>query len=188
MWSEAVAWHVHQDLVRVVETRDVELAELLGIPDEGRTQSDAELLELLGDDIAHLARDGLMSRVHLLVHETELDAATGAYRLLHRATYEAGEPRSARGEGSRRSGGLLRAADLASGGFAMLIGWHAGADPEQRERVTNPAYNLDWRAPEGRYDRVTLVRYRDGSLTADGAAIVRRGEEAVAAALRYLDE
>ena len=43
-------------------------------------------------------------------------------------------------------------------------------------------------APDRRYDRTTLVKYRDGSLTADGATIVRRGEEATPGALRYLDD
>jgi hypothetical protein len=185
--SEAVAWYVHEDLASFVDSQHIDLAEVLGIPYDQRSFTNAELIELLCDDIAHLLREGLVERVHLLLYHAEKDLTTNAYPLLYKATYEISLQRGLQTEGPTRRGGLLRPPDFAAGEFAILVDWHPDADRERRRRVSYPSYNLNWISPDRSYDRTTLVRYRDGSLTADGAMIVRRGEEATAASLRYLD-
>lgn len=186
--SEAVAWYVHEDLLSFVSSQDVDLSEALGIPHEQRSYANHELVELLCDDIAHMLRDGLVSRLHLLVHDPQLDPSTKAYPLLYKATYEISLQRSLATEAARRRGGLLQAPEFAGGRFAILIHWHPDADPERRRHVCYPRYNLNWVAPDRSFDGTSLVHYRDGSLTADGATIVRRGEEATPGALRYLDD
>jgi hypothetical protein len=185
--SEAVAWYLHEDLRRFVDSQQVNLSELLGIPDAEPTHTDDELVELLCDDIAHMLRDGLVRRLHLLVYDEQKDLTSNAYPLLYKATYEISLQRGLSTEGARRRGGLLRPPELGAGRVAILIDWHPDADAARRQRVRYPSYNMNWVAPDRRYDATTLVHYRDGSLTADGAVIVRRGEEASPAALRYLD-
>jgi hypothetical protein len=185
--SDALAWHVHQDLWAWMDERQVELSDLLGIRDELRSWTDTELLELLCDDVAHLLRDGALSRVHLLVHEPEPEAASGAHVVLYRATYEIGSSHRAGGEAFRRGGGLLRPFELAYGGLAILVEWRPAVALERTGPISPPGYHLSWCAAEQPCAGTALVRYGDGSLTADGAAIVRPGESAPPGRVGYLD-
>jgi hypothetical protein len=186
--SEAVAWYLHEDLATFVESQQIDLSDVLGIPLDQRTYRNSELIELLCDDIAHMLREGLVSRVHLLLYDRQVDTSSGAFPLIYKATYEISLQRGLSTEGARRRGGLLRPPEFGAGEFAILIDWHRDANHSRRRRIGYPAYNLNWVPPDQRYDGTTLVKYRDGSLTADGAVIVRRGEEAVPGALSYLDE
>jgi hypothetical protein len=185
--SAAVAWYIREDLARFVAQKKIDLSEALAVPHRERTYTDPQLVELLCDDIAHMLREGLVRRVHLLLYHDELDAGTGAFPLLYKATYEISEQPGLSTKGLKRQGGLLQPPDFAAGELAMLIDWNPDADRMSRRRVRYPSYNLNWVTPDRRFDPTTLVKYRKGSLTGVGVTIVWRDEEATSASLRYLD-
>lgn len=182
--SAAVAAYVHDDLARLVDAWKIDLAALLRMPRDHVFSND-QLIALLCEDIAHMLRNALVSRVRFLLHEHEPTADTGVFPLLYMATYEISVERGLRPVRAQRVNGLIDPPNLPRGDFAILIDWHPNASPAQRDRVRYPTYQFDWRPTGGTYDATTLVRYREGSLTADGATIIaRRDERTVAAGLK----
>lgn len=191
--SGLVATYIHEDLAGLVNVWHLDLATRLGVPQE-LAHSNEELVELLCEDLAHMLRASLVSRVHLLLYDPEPRPAptggTECFPLLYKATYEISVQRGLRQEGGRRRNGLLdppRLPDVGSMEFAILIDWHPKATPEQRARARYPTYTFDWAPAGDTYDATTLVEYRKGSLTADGATIVERLESAVPHTLNFLE-
>lgn len=176
--SEAVAIYIYEDLTLMIQQRNINLSKLLAIPSGQNRYTDTQMIEFMCDDIAHMLRDGLIQKVHFLLYDQQIDATTKAYPLFYQATYEVSLQRGLKPAGPQRHGGSLAPPQSVprNTGFAILLDWHPNADMDRRQRVVYPAYNMNWVTPGAQYDATTLVRYREGSLTADGATIVERNE------------
>jgi len=179
--SEQVARYFTEDLTYFLRETGINLLDELQIPTD-YAHSDREALEMLYDDLAHMLRDQLITGIHLLLAEPKLDPNMHAYPLRYHAMYLVEMP--ARGAGgsvqdtqARRQGGYLAPPKQSWVGarFALLIDWNRSAS-ERRLQAHRPEYCFDWVTRETRYDATTLIRYREGGLTSDGAQVVRRSE------------
>lgn len=184
--SAAVEFYIHEDLEQFVKDRNIDLPTLLCILPGRRSYTDEQLIQLLCADIGHMLRDSLITRVHFLLYDPQIDASTQAYPLFYQATYEVTLQRGVKQQGPQRLGELLAPPQNIprDAGFAILLEWHPNSDMDRRQGVIYPSYNLNWVSPQSRYDPTSLVRYREGSLTADGATIVNRSESTTPGALK----
>jgi hypothetical protein len=181
--SEQVARYFTEDLTYFLQETGINLLDELHIPTE-YAHSNREALEMLYDDLAHMLRDQLITGIQLLLAEPKLDPNTHAYPLRYHAMYLVEMPaRGAQAGGSaqemqaRRLGGYLAPPRQSWVGarFALLIDWNRSAT-ERRLQARRPEYCFDWVTGGTRYDATTLIRYREGGLTSEGAQVVRRSE------------
>ncbi|HTK12125.1 MAG TPA: hypothetical protein VL485_33445 [Ktedonobacteraceae bacterium] len=175
--TEQIARYFTDDLTQFVHIANLDLAHELEIPAEeaGDTQ---EIIEMLFDDLSHMLREGLITGIHLLLSEPRVDANTGAYPLRYHALYTINQPAVAqRSLKAQRFGGSIEPPDRVWVGarFALLIDWNKSAD-RRRLQVRRPEYLFDWVPEQTRFDATSLVRYREGGLTSNGAEVVRRVE------------
>lgn len=178
--TQHVARYFIEDLSQFVRLTNIDLIKELEIPADPAYGSRDEIIELLFDDLTHMLGEGLITGIHLLLSEPQPDPMTGRYLLRYHATYTVNQS----GPGQRhlaadvqRFGGSLappkRVWERAR--FALLIDWNRSAD-ERRRQVHRPRYFFDWVPPEATFDGRSLVRYREGGLTYNGATIVDRVE------------
>jgi hypothetical protein len=131
---------------------------------------------MLYADLAHLLRDGLITGIHLVLSERELDPDSQAYPLRYHAMYVIDNPmRSLKpNSAAKEFGGRLDPPpdSWRDARFALLIDWNPTAS-ERRRQARRPGYYFDWVAERARFDGTTLIRYRDGGMTVDGATVKR---------------
>ena len=177
--SEAVATYIHEDLSDLVQNMHVDLTHVLALPANRATSNSRILLEYLYEDIGLLLRNALISRVHFLLYDPHMDSMTKAYPVLYEATYEIMLQRGLQQQGPQRHGGLLTPPKHLIGhvDFVILVDWHPNADMMRRQRAVSPTYHFNWVSPQCRYDPTSLVRFREGALTMDGATIINRVEQ-----------
>ena len=184
--SEQIARYFTEDLSKFVQDTNINLVTELQIPPDLADSSgglDTEaIIEMLFDDIAHMLRDTLITGVHLMISERYTDPNTGAYPLRYHAEYTVSKPppdpqRQKAEEGKRWGGHLAPPKNIWNNArFAMLIDWNPSAN-ERRRQVRRPRYCFDWVPEHSRFDDTSLVRYREGGMTADGASVVVHRQE-----------
>ncbi|HVU66100.1 MAG TPA: hypothetical protein VHD63_03185 [Ktedonobacteraceae bacterium] len=178
--NEQIARYFIQDLTHFIRLTSIDLIKELEIPpDPDYSGSQEDVLALLYEDLTHMLREGLITGIHLLLSESQPDQNTGRYLLRYHATYTINQTQ----QGQRRLQADVRrfGGDIAppahvweKARFALLIDWSA-AD-ERRRQVHRPRYFFDWVPPNARFDARSLVRYREGGLTYNGAVVVDRAE------------
>ena len=180
--TEQIARYFSEDLSKFVEDTNIDLIRELQIPPEyAEINGDLDnetIVEMLFDDIAHMLRDTLITGVHLLLSERQIDANTGAYPLRYHAEYTITQTVARNNknveEGKRWGGHLAPPKDTwRNARFALLIDWNPSAN-ERRRQVRRPHYCFDWVPEHSRFDDTTLVRYRAGGMTTDGATVNRQ--------------
>ncbi|HEY1351782.1 MAG TPA: hypothetical protein VGF67_19345 [Ktedonobacteraceae bacterium] len=179
-----IARYFIDDVREFLRKTGIDLIHYLGIENEPSYPGDlAEIVNFLYDDIAHLIRDGLIAAINILVSDKDPDPHLGMYVLRYHATYLIGSPvRPLRPEQAQRFGGYLdppaRIWQDNNFRFDLLIDWNPGTSPQQRRRAVRPEYLFDWVTEQSSFDGSTLLHYRSGGMTMDGAQLVSREEAA----------
>lgn len=174
--SEQIAHYFADDLEEFLRLTHIDLAKELQIP-YGYSHDSRDIVSLLYDDLSHMLRDELITGIHLLLSDNRLDSSTGAYLVRYHVQYTVDASRSLSSSVSsqpQRFGGLVAPPKDVwwDARFALLIDWNKGAGAK-RYRVRRPDYNFDWVPEASRFDATSVLLYRQGSLTADSATVVR---------------
>jgi hypothetical protein len=178
--SQQIARYFTDDLKYFLRETGFDLIKYLDIPDDYPQDTD-EVIEMLYEDTSHLIRDKLITGINLLISDPDPDPnLRGAYRLRYYALYQLEVPnRVLKLEDAKRFGGYLAPPPAAWRGtryrFALLIDWEPSAN-EKRRKAMRPEYCFDWVPEQASFDARTLVRYRSGGMTMDGARVVTRDE------------
>lgn len=181
--SEQIARYFTEDLTHFIDETNFNLIEELQIPSE-YARSSEEAIELLYDDLSHMLRDRVITGIHLLLSEQKIDPNSQSYPLRYHAMYLITAPPTTaptrtlqdqqKQQGGLRFGGLLAPPKNSwiNARFALLIDWDLSAN-ERRRQVRRPEYHFDWVPRQERFDATTLVRFREGGMTYDGASVDR---------------
>ncbi len=179
--TEQIAGFFIDDLTHFIHLTNIDLLKELEIPREpDYSGSREDILHLLYEDLTHMLREGLISGIHLLLSESQPDANTGRYMLRYHATYTIDQAqqgqRRLQADVERFGGTLIPPPHVwEKARFALLIDWNRSV-AERRRQVHRPRYFFDWVPPSARFDERSLVRYREGGLTYNGATVVERTE------------
>lgn len=179
--SEHIALYFADDLEEFLHLTHVDLADELHIPSE-YSQNPRDIVSMLYDDLSHMLRDELITGIHLLLCDSQLDPNTSAYPVRYHVQYTidastSHTPPSTSSQPQRFGGLIAPPRDvLRYKRFALLIDWNSSAN-SKRNRVRRPDYNFDWVPESEKYDATTVVSYRPGGLTVDGAMVIRRTEK-----------
>ncbi len=177
-----IARYFTEDLSHLVNLANIDLIRVLEIPPDPRgfSRTRKDIIQMLYEDLTHMLREGLIIAIHLLLSNPETDPNTGAYPLRYHATYTIHQ----QAEGERRLlgqvqrfGGRIAPPERVwvRARFALLIDWDLSAN-ERRRQVRRPLYCFDWVPETAHFDARSLIRYRDGGLTYNGATLVARTE------------
>lgn len=177
--SEYIAQYFASDLEEFLRLTHINLMDELQIPPE-YSSDPVDIVAMLYDDLSHMLRDELIIGIHLLLSDNVLDANTGAYPVRYHVQYmintsSALNPTApSSGASQKPFGGLIAPPRevLKNSRFALLIDWNSTARV-RRQRLRRPEYNFDWVQESSRFDATTVLRYRDGGLTVDGAKVER---------------
>ncbi len=176
--SEHIAQFFVDDLEEFLRLTRIDLAEELQIPFD-YPQDARDIVAMLYDDLTHMLRDELIIGIHLLLSDNALDPNTGAYPVRYHVQYtiDRSVPPTSTSSEEKHFGGLIAPPRdvLQHMRFALLIDWNSSARAK-RHRVRRPEYIFDWVPESSRFDATTVMRYRDGGLTADSAQVVKRVE------------
>src|SRR6266436_5835534 len=134
--SDQIAHYFTDDLEEFLRVTNINLAHTLQIPTE-YPQDTKDIVMMLYDDLSHMLRDGLITGIHLLLSELELDPNSHAYPLRYHAMYVINNPeRSLKPPGAaRRFGGALALPKdvWRNTRFALLIDWNPSANERRRQ-------------------------------------------------------
>ena len=175
--SEHIAHYFADDLEEFLRLTHVNLAEELQIPPE-YSQDPRDIVAMLYDDLSHMLRDELITGIHLLLSDSKLDPNTGAYPVRYHVQYTIDASHSLAPVSSPSPTGLFGGLIAPPGDalsyrrFALLIDWNRSAQ-SKRHRVRRPDYNFDWIPESAKFDATTVLRYREGGLSVDGAQVRR---------------
>lgn len=176
--SDQIALYFADDLEEFVRLTHTDLATELKIPDDIAHNS-RDIIIMLYEDISHMLRDGLITGIHLLLSDRNLDVGTNAYYVRYHVRYLIDNPNNAYTppSPSTRFGGLVAPPPKVwhDSRFALLIDW-SPSSKERRRMVCRPEYCFDWLPHEDRFDATNEVCYRKGSLAVDSAKLVGRDE------------
>lgn len=184
--SEQIARYFTEDLEKFLADTHINLIRQLSIPSHF-AQSSREVLVMLSDDLAHMLRDSMITGIHLLLSNPNIDPNTRAYALRYHAEYtitaakRAGEGRDIRPDkesyNSQRINDHLRPPNGSWVGakFALLIDWNPTLS-QRRRNARPPEYWFDWMPSNDAFDATSQVRFRDGGMAFDGARVVDRRE------------
>ncbi|HEY0754315.1 MAG TPA: hypothetical protein VGD98_10165 [Ktedonobacteraceae bacterium] len=176
--SEYIANYFTADLTEVIALTNFNLATELNLP-SNYFRNNADIIAMLYDDIAHMLRDNLIVGIHLLLSDKDMDRSLGAYPVRYHAQYtivpaEAGvTPNLSQPDFGRPLApppDVIRQTQL-----ILLIDWNPRAQ-SSRSHLRRPSYNFDWVPEAARFDATTVLHYRSGSLSVDGA-VVKRSEK-----------
>jgi len=173
--SEQIARYFTEDLEKFVEQSHIDLIKVLEIPPD-QAYSTRDVIYMLFDDISHMLRDGLITGIHLLLANPDIDKNLHAYPLRYHAMYTINVPaRSLKesNESQRFNGFLAPPHNVWVGArFALLIDWNPTAN-SNRHRIRRPEYCFDWVPEHNRFDETSLIRYREGGMAFAGATVNR---------------
>lgn len=177
--SEQIARYFTEDLTKFVELTNIDLMSYLNIPPDYAHNTEGVIF-MLFDDLSHMLRDGLITAIHLLLSDPKVDPNSHAYPLRYHAMYTIDTSRAAartlkKAEDTmKRFNGHLAPPKKVwiDARFALLIDWNPTA-AERRRNVRRPEYCFDWVPEKARFDATSLVRYREGGMTFDGANVNR---------------
>jgi len=177
--SEQVARYFVDDLTHFVQDTNIDLIKELDIPSEDNI-SNSEAIEMLFEDLAHMLRDNIITGIHLLLSDPQRDPNSGAFPLRYHAMYlvsQSSHTQRSLSPTTQRAGGSLALPRNVwlEARFTLLIDWNTSAN-ERRRQVRRPEYCFDWVPKQAKYDATTLIRYREGNMTVNGAAVVERRE------------
>ncbi len=176
--TEQIARYFIEDLSHFIHLSNIDLKRELQIPSE-YTDKIEEIIEKLYDDLAHMLREGLITGIHLLLSEPKPDPNNkGAYPLRYHALYTVNQSgqRSLQARVQRFGGSVSPPEHVwVNARFALLIDWNLSAS-EHRRQVHRPEYWFDWVPEKDRFDATSLIRYREGGMTYNGATVVERQE------------
>ncbi len=168
--SEQIARYFANDLEELVDLTRIDLADELQIPLE-YYQKPEDIIPLLFDDLERMLRYGLITGIHLILRDRNLDLNTGAYPVRYHVHYIIGL------QGQEKDGGGLisfpREA-LLNARFVLLVDRkNENNGGSKISRLSRPDYNFDWVPQPARFDTRTIQHYREGNLTVDGRWVRR---------------
>lgn len=172
--SEQIARYFTEDLHAFVDEMYVDLVRWLEIPPDF-PQDNKEIVELLYADLSHMLRDGLITGIHILLSDMEIDPNRHGYPVRYHARYciQLPERHLRTSEAKRIGGKLAPPRDVwINARFALLIDWNPKASV--RSGLGPPDYVFEWVLETARFDVSSLVRYRQGGMTIDSARVDRR--------------
>ena len=176
--SDQIAHYFVDDLEKLVDIAHIDLVEVLQIPID-YSQDASDIILMLHEDLSHMLRDQLITGIHLLLSDKDMDANTGAYPLRYHADYVVGRSLQPSSNAQRFGGNIAPPKHVwRDARFTLLIDWNPSAS-DRRRQVRRPDYCFDWVPEEARFDATSLVRYREGGMSVDGATVTR--DEAAAA-------
>lgn len=173
--SEHIATYFADDLEEFVRITHTDLATELQVPPE-YSQDTHDIITMLYDDLAHMLRDELITGIHILLSDITIDPNSSAYPVRYHVQYTIDLTPSASSTPTQPllEGGKINPPRDASGStaFALLIDWNKAAG-NKRYAVRRPDYNFDWVPKTSVLDATTILRFREGALTTDGARVTR---------------
>ena len=185
--SEQISRYFIEDLEKFIADTHINLMRQLDIP-ASFALNDKALIDKLFADLSHMLRDSMITGIHLLLSNPEVDRNTHSYPLRYHAAYtiltannNAGErdlrPDKAQYSSLRIGGYLAPPRDSWIGAkFALLLDWNMTLS--ERRRIAHPPdYWFNWVPMNDRYDASSLVRFREGGMAFDGARVVNRWED-----------
>lgn len=183
--SEQIARYFTEDLDKFLADTHIDLVRQLGIPPHF-ARSSREVLVKLSDDLGHMLRDSMITGIHLLLSNPDVDTSTGAYALRYHAEYtirQGRDLRQATNKGDKanynpeRLNGHLTPprGSWVGAKFALLIDWNPTLSARRRN-ARPPDYWFDWMPSNDAFDATSQVRFRDGGMAFDDARVVDRRE------------
>ncbi|SRR5260221_3386726 len=184
--SEQIARYFTEDLEKFIADTHIDLMRQLDIP-PSFARKDKAVINKLFSDLSHMLRDSMITGIHLLLSNPEIDVNTHSYPLRYHAEYtiltahgNAGE-RDLRPDkahySSQRIGGYLAPprGSWIGAKFALLLDWNMTLS-ERRRNARPPDYWFNWVPINDSYDATSLVSFREGGMAFDGANLVSRRE------------
>jgi hypothetical protein len=174
--SDQIAMYFANDLEAFVKHTHLDLAREFQIPYE-YSQDTMDIINMLYADISHMLRDRLITGIHLILSDNEMDVGSNAYVVRYHVCYTITNPNALLSSSSASAevkGDLVMPPPRVWQGarFALLIDW----SPESRGKrhmVRRPDYCFDWMPREERFDATNVIRYSHGALVADTANVIR---------------
>jgi hypothetical protein len=169
--TEAAARFIGRDLRYLVGAARYPLGQQLHVPPE-MAKDDTVVVELLMHDIERMLRQNLISAVHLLLCDKEVNP-NNQRSVRYYAHYEVRRDTVRSGNGVWNDIVKAPPRALINADFTLGISWREGMTREKGRRVRPPEYFFTW-LPDGRsYDKLGLEPYRFGGLDADLIQIIR---------------
>ncbi len=184
--SEQIARYFTEDLEKFIADTHIDLIRQLDIP-PSFARKDKTVINKLFSDLSHMLRDSMITGIHLLLSNPEIDVNTHFYPLRYHAEYtiltangNAGErdlrPDKAHYSSQRIGGYLAPPRESWIGAkFALLLDWNMTLSGRRRN-ARPPDYWFNWVPINDSYDATSLVRFREGGMAFDGANLVSRRE------------
>lgn len=169
--AETVARYVGRDVRYLARSAHINLGRELCVPQD-IAQDDTVVVELLMHDIERMLRKGLISEVHLILSDQDVNANNQVTARYH-ARYEV------RGSTARHGAGIVNdivkapPRTLANAHFALCISWSKVIRSEKKKEVRPPEYFFVWTPERRHYDETGLVRYRFGGIDAGAIQVTR---------------
>lgn len=169
--SFVIAQYFTEDLEELVRLTHTDLMEMLQIPVSYYQQDNKDIVSLLYQDISHMIRDGLISGLHLLLCDANIDPNSGFYPLRYHVYYsieitterEAIYPEA--GKEFRSDGRRVQPPKevLQNCRLVILIDWTPSIGEAWRE-VRRPNYCFDWMSDVTSFDATMLADFHFGCL------------------------
>ena len=173
--SDEVAVLFTDDLENLVNITGLDLAEAFQIPYE-LSHDPKDIITMLHEDIAHMLRDSLITGIHMIFSDDEMDKGTNEYLVRYHVHYKVDNlntftsDRGIKPELIVPPKGIWRDAR-----FSLLIDWSPSAK-DRRYRIRRPDYCFDWVIEENRFDATNVICFREGQMVAGSAELVSRSE------------
>lgn len=168
--SHEVALYFAEDLLQLVNAANIDLASEFQVPLE-YSQDPKDIVDMLYEDIAHMLRNGLITGMHLILSDSDMDKGTNAYKVRYHVHYQVDTSSLATSSGI--NAGTRTGLEFGpprkiwhDARFRLLIDW----SPSVRDaihQVRRPEYCFDWVIEENRFDATNLHAFRDGQMTGD---------------------
>lgn len=169
--SFVVAQYFTDDLEELVRLTHTDLMEMLQIPASYGQPDNKDILLLLYQDISHMVRDNVISGLHLLLCDANLNSNNGYYPLRYHAFYKIDLTTEREAIYSNTSNEFRSDSRLVQPPkevlqncrLVILIDWNPAIGEGWRE-IRRPKYCFDWMNEVTSFDAQMLVDYRDGYL------------------------
>lgn len=178
----AVAGAVGRDLRHLVRAAQMDIAEGLGVPPEAAMDADL-LAEVLLGDIERLLRKGLLSQVHLILHDRDL-IAPGRLTARYHAPYTLREHQVQVGTAPWNEFASAPPRALTGTSLALCVAWRPLLSYLATRTLAQPEYFFVWTPQPSEFARSPLLRYRF-DYAPDAPPLLAH---TVLVALRYADD